>query len=462
MLDFVIFAITFTVFLIALVFYLYPGSRKLTTIPGLDPSDAKEGNISDILQAGSLPQFLETLHKRYGEISSFWMGTNLIASIASTELFEQQKHVFDKPADLFALYHPFVGDGSILYANGAEGRKKRKIWDKYFSLQNSKRCISFLKEFVSELSEQWSVLPPDQHIPLYQYMAAFSMKICTKMAFGEHFDDPKAVVEFKRNFEICWLELESRVSGSVPEPNSTREDILKDTVGKMRKALAKVLTELKSKEECFISHLSEQGLSKDEILDEAMTFVIKFYSIASALTWAVYFVASHKDEQEKLAKKLVEVKREYSSEDDEHFDFLHCIVDECLRLAAVEPWTARCQDIDVEIGGHIIPKQTPIIQALEVVLHSDMHWTLSNKFDPSRFNGVDVASKKVAFHPFGFAGQRICPAKDWVRIQISLLLKELFTRFNLTLVEGQIILPSYRICSRPEDEVWITVKLRKN
>lgn len=62
-----------------------------------------DGNLSDITRAGSLHMFLIDLHKQFGPIASFWMGEQLVVSIASPELFKQQMSVFDRPGQLHVL-----------------------------------------------------------------------------------------------------------------------------------------------------------------------------------------------------------------------------------------------------------------------------------------------------------------------------------------------------------------------
>ena len=71
MLEFVIFAVTFVVVLLSTLFYLYPGSRRQTTIDGLDPSHPTEGNVGDVIKAKSFHNFLVELHQKFGEIAFY-------------------------------------------------------------------------------------------------------------------------------------------------------------------------------------------------------------------------------------------------------------------------------------------------------------------------------------------------------------------------------------------------------
>lgn len=38
------------------------------------------------------------------------------------------------------------------------------------------------------------------------------------------------------------------------------------------------------------------------------------------------------------------------------FRYMKQVLNESLRLSALVPWAAKVQDLDIELGGHIIPK----------------------------------------------------------------------------------------------------------
>ena len=63
----------------------------------------REGNVPDITKAGSLPQFLNDLHKQHGPIVSFWINREFIVSIASPETHKEVAHLFDRPGKVVAL-----------------------------------------------------------------------------------------------------------------------------------------------------------------------------------------------------------------------------------------------------------------------------------------------------------------------------------------------------------------------
>ncbi|XP_037254667.1 cytochrome P450 20A1 isoform X3 [Falco biarmicus] len=89
MLDFAIFAVTFLLILVGAVLYLYPASRQASGIPGLAPTDEKDGNLPDIIASSSLHEFLVNLHEKYGPLVSFWFGRRLVVSLGSIDLLKQ-------------------------------------------------------------------------------------------------------------------------------------------------------------------------------------------------------------------------------------------------------------------------------------------------------------------------------------------------------------------------------------
>jgi len=62
----------------------------------------RDGNITDIEQAGSLHQYLNILHEEYGDIVAFQYETNLVVSISHPELFAPRSQVCEIPSMLFS------------------------------------------------------------------------------------------------------------------------------------------------------------------------------------------------------------------------------------------------------------------------------------------------------------------------------------------------------------------------
>uniref|UniRef100_A0A8C6ZFK2 Cytochrome P450 20A1 n=1 Tax=Nothoprocta perdicaria TaxID=30464 RepID=A0A8C6ZFK2_NOTPE len=182
MLDFAIFAVTFLLILVGAVLYLYPASRQASGIPGLAPTDEKDGNLPDITASGSLHEFLRNLHEKHGPLVSFWFGRRLVVSLGAIELLKQHVNPNRLRELPFACsWAPFLG----LLASGVQGS--------YVSL-----ALLILSE---ELLAKWLSLPEAQHVPLCQHMLGFAMKSVTQTALGSSFEDDREVIRFRRNHD---------------------------------------------------------------------------------------------------------------------------------------------------------------------------------------------------------------------------------------------------------------------
>ncbi|KAL5006350.1 hypothetical protein ScPMuIL_015156 [Solemya velum] len=469
MLDFAIFAVTFVGALIVAVIYLYPSSRRPTTIPGLEPTSKEDGNLTDMARAGSIHEFLLELHKDYGPIASFWMGEQFVVSIASPDLFKQHHNVFDRPPELFKLFEPFWGLKSLQYANGAEGRRRRTLYDKAFSHEQTVQYCKQLDKTAGELSKKWSTMIGEEHIPLGQYMAAFALKVILRTTFGGFFLDDKEIVAFGRHFDVCWSEMERRLTDT-PDPNSHRQKAFDEALKSVKKSVTQALNERRkhsdtSKDKQLLVDILLENTKDDELLiADSLIYVIGgYHTVGNVLTWCFYFLAIHPDIQKEVYNEIRDVvgNSDVDAKKCEQLKYLKQVLDETMRCAVVSPWAARFQDFDSELGGHKIPKGTPVIHALGVMLHDEKHWPSPKVFDPDRFSPDNVKERPpLAFSPFGFAGKRLCPGQKLAYSAVTVCVVTLLRKYSIKLVEGQVARAVYGLVTHPEEEVWITLDSR--
>ena len=56
------------------------------------------------------------------------------------------------------------------------------------------------------------------------------------------------------------------------------------------------------------------------------------------------------------------------------FSYLRQVLDESLRMSTLAPYSGRFSDTDIVVGGYLIPKETPIVNALGVALKNETIW----------------------------------------------------------------------------------------
>lgn len=455
MLEYVIFAVTFVVSLVALVIYLYPGSRRQTTINGLDPSEPKEGNIPDIIRSDGFHNFLIELHSKFGKMASFWLfGPLLSISLRDNQLIKSIDYMSEKPKEVNQLFESFVGIHSLLFAQKSNFRKQRIVWELMFSKKFSDIQRPVFTKMVSELIKKWLTIPEREHIPVGHYMKAFVIRNGLISGFGDYFiQNNNHLIDFSRNFENCFTELELRINGDLPETHSQRTLRFQQSIDNLKDLIKKAIHVWKeSKCNSVLSPLlSDESLNEQIIIDECMTYVFMYYSLSSALLWTFYYLASDKVLQEELNQKI-----SINSENS----FVDKVIDCALSAANVIQWTSRVNhDVDIEIDGHLIPKGTPLICSL-----SSQHFNNDCDSPPEVFkkhlNSTEDQKSNLMFGSEG--SKRCCPAKHFSISIVKELIIQVITNFKMHLIDNDLIPRQiYGVYSKSEDEIWITIEKRK-
>ncbi|XP_028392938.1 cytochrome P450 20A1-like isoform X2 [Dendronephthya gigantea] len=459
------------VVIFALLYFLVYFNTKTrnSNLPGICSKHPDKGNLEDMQDAGSLHEFLTNLHKEYGPLASFWWGKQLVVSLASPKLFDEIKVLFDRPKYLFEAYVDFTGPRSIQFMNGAEGRKRRHLMDEGFSHTAVAYYYDDFVRVATDVSEKWASQPSEQHIPLVQDMIALSMKAIVLSALGDGMRDEQQLLKMSEAYSICWREEEEALKGNLPEEGDGRMEKFAENREYLRRIIKDVIRKRRDqkdkKDQIFLDSLMDADfIDEEELVTQTMTFWVGgFHTTGNTLAWCLYFLATHEEVQEKLYQEFVDVLGEetITAQILPQLKFCRQVTDETMRCSVLAPWAARYADYDIQIGEHVIPKQTPMIIALGVVLKDEDVWPDPDKFDPERFNAEETKKRHpMAFQPFGFAGKRKCPGYRFSYAEVAVVLSVLLRRFKIHLVEGQVVEPEHMLVTKPKAEIWITVTKR--
>jgi len=202
------------------------------------------------------------------------------------------------------------------------------------------------------------------------------------------------------------------------------------------------------------------------IFDNLLTYIIGgFHTSGNLLTWLIYFIAGHPECQDRLHREFLEV---LGSKDPiwpsalAQLRYVHQVIDESMRLSSLAPYAARCANVELLLGDHLVPKDTPILQALGVVLQDSNYWPNPTKFDPDRFSDKEVGKRDALSCPFfGFAGKRKCPGYRLAYVELTTVMSVLSRKFQFRLADAsQVVLPHFGLVARPADEIWVTLEKR--
>ncbi|XP_016364287.1 cytochrome P450 20A1 [Sinocyclocheilus rhinocerous] len=419
MLDFAIFAVTFVIVLIGAVLYLYPSSRSASGVPGLNPTEEKDGNLQDIVNKGSLHEFLVGLHDEFGSVASFWFGGRPVVSLGAVDQLRQ--HINPNwTSDLFLF-------------------------------------------LVEELVDKWASYPKSQHTPLCAHLLGLAMKAVTQLAMGSRFGDDAEIIRFRKNHEAIWSEIgKGYLDGSL-EKSSSRKAHYESALAEMEsvlKSVAKQRSGQGSSQSSFVNYLLQANLTERQMMEDGMVFTLAGCVITANLCiWAVHFLSVSEAVQERLYHELVEVLGEEPVTLEKIPQLRYCqqVLNETVRTAKLTPMAARLQEVEGKVDQHVIPKETLVIYALGVVLQDADTWSLPYRFNPDRFADESVMK---SFSLLGFSGSQACPELRFAYTVAAVLLSTLVRRLRLHRVEGQVVEARYELVTTPKDDTWITVSKR--
>uniref|UniRef100_A0A7N6A5M6 Cytochrome P450, family 20, subfamily A, polypeptide 1 n=1 Tax=Anabas testudineus TaxID=64144 RepID=A0A7N6A5M6_ANATE len=418
MLDFAIFAVTFVIILVVAVLYLYPSSRRASGIPGLNPTDEKDGNLQDIVDRGSLHEFLVGLHQEFGSVASFWFGGRPVVSLGSVNQLRQHINPNHTTDSFETILKSLLGYQSGMGGGTNESVIRKKVYES--AINNMlKNNFSVMLKVVEELVGKWKSFPETQHTPLGAHLLGLAMKTVTQLALGERFRDDVAVISFRKNHDAIWSEIgKGYLDGSL-EKSSSRK-----------------------------------------IVEDCMVFTLAGCVITANLCiWALHFLSTSEEVQDKLYQEMEDVLGSEPVSLDKIPQLKYCqqVLNETVRTAKLTPVAARLQELEGKVDQHVIPKETLVIYALGVVLQDSDTWSIPYRFDPDRF---EEESAKKSFCLLGFSGSQTCPELRFAYTVATVLLSTLVRQLKLHKLEGQVMEVRSELVSTPKDETWITVSRR--
>lgn len=463
MLDFAIFAVTFVIILIGAVLYLYPSSRRASGIPGLNPTEEKDGNLQDIVSKGSLHEFLVGLHDEFGSVASFWFGRRPVVSLGAVAQLQQHINP-NRTTDSFeTMLKSLLGYQSGSGAGVTESLMRKKVYEGAIN-KTLEGHFPLLLQLVEELVDKWASYPKSQHTPLCAHLLGLAMKAVTQLAMGSLFQDDAEVIRFRKNHEAIWSEIgKGYLDGSL-EKSSSRKAHYESALAEMESVLKSVAKQKGqgqgSDQSSFVNCLLQANLTERQVMEDGMVFTLAGCVITANLCiWAVHFLSVSEAAQDRLYHELVEVlgKEPVTLEKIPQLRYCQQVLNETVRTAKLTPVAARLQEVEGKVDQHVIPKETLVIYALGVVLQDADTWSLPYRFNPDRFADESVMK---SFSLLGFSGNQACPELRFAYTVATVLLSALVRKVRLHRVEGQVVEARYELVSTPKDDTWITVSNR--
>uniref|UniRef100_A0A3Q3XNR6 Uncharacterized protein n=1 Tax=Mola mola TaxID=94237 RepID=A0A3Q3XNR6_MOLML len=455
MLDFAIFAVTFVVILVGAVLYLYPVSRYKCGVSYLD------GNLQDIVNRGSLHEFLVGLHQDFGPVASFWFGGRPVVSLGSVQQLRQHVNPNHSTDSFETMLKSLLGYHSGMGGGPTETIVRKKVYQS--AIDNTlKNNFPLVLKLVAELVGKWKSFPEAQHTPLCAHQLVLAIKTVTQLALGERFGDDDAIISFRKNHDVIWSEIGKGYMDGSLEKSSSRRGHYEKALSQMESMLLSAAKERKAqrKQVAFVDALIQSSLTERQIMEDCMVFTLAGCAITANLCiWALHFLSTSEEVQDRLYQELDEVLGSDPISLDKIPQLRYCqqVLNETVRAAKLTPVAARLQEVEGKVEQHVIPKETLVIYALGVILQDSDTWSAPYRFDPDRFEEDSV---RKSFCLLGFSGSQTCPELRFAYTVATVLLSTLVRQLKLHQLKGPVMEVRSELVSTPKDETWITFSRR--
>ena len=452
-----------------------PSPRAASPAPG-PRSWPMIGNLPEVRRSGLLGFLLENW-RTHGDIFSVNLqGPNVV--VAHPDAI---KHVLLTNASNYIKGRAYdglrrvTGDG-VLALEGAAWKARRSILQPAFHRSSIARLTEIMAEsgaayFDGLLARQGGAAAP---IDAHREMVQLTLEVVVAALFGRDLGGATDV-----SYEALGRAMELISEGGngvvlpawVPTPYNRK---FHRTMAEVEGAVYRVIEAGRSRgasDGTLLSMLlnsrdaeTGEALSDSDLRDEVFTmFLAGHETTALTLTWMFTLLGGRPDVVAAMRAEVDTVlgDRDPGFEDVPKLVYLRQVIDETLRLRGPVGVVARDVVKDDVIAGVTVPAGARIMPFFYATHRHPAFWQDPDTFDPGRFSKERSQGRNPwSYVPFS-AGQRQCIGNVFSLVETTVLLAQLFRRFDLEIGEdvGEVK-PLLLGTLRPDRPVKIVLRPR--
>ena len=473
-----------TVLIVLVVLFLtyWYLKQKYFTLRGPLPGLAPEFFFGNMRQTGMLTEnksianvHLE-LKRQFGDIYRFWMGGAQFVSVCNADDVQhifQHRHIYDQGdvhVEKFSLLfhdalicnkgrrrgYPFLKRLTRSRV-GAKYRRHASLTLPLFRRGKIMKNFDVIVDCTDRfLLDHWrSSNAMDIHTDIVQQSQRLFLAVFGYIAFDYDLEAPAgnvltvALQDFIQIFVKTlympkfmgkiYLELSSRYHRALANIRKyldaimTQEQTEKqvdDNDRKRTSLIASLVHSMQKDEhaEAMKSEEEKQGLSRDEIVDEMLLFLVAgFETTSTALAWCIHLLSKNPRVQSKLKAELMDIS--FSVDRLDEMVYLDAAIREVLRFAPPSNGTVRTLTADDRLPttGALLHKGEQVTIPFYNLARDTRYWNIDpEQFFPERFleNGLDRHHHPFALIPFG-GGHRQCIGQDLARFELKVIVARL-------------------------------------
>lgn len=188
----------------------------------------------------------------------------------------------------------------------------------------------------------------------------------------------------------------------------------------------------------LVRALDEKGkkLPAEYVLSNTIALVgAGFVTSASFLSWLIYTLVQHPENQTRLLQELIDAgadgETEWTYDMIQSLPFLDKFIKETQRVHSPSFLSARNSKREVILpGGYALPKDAIIIPTIPHLNTNSDHWSDPDRFEPDRWDTDEVKGRHRSLYvPFA-AGPRGCVGYNVALQEVKVVLANLVYRYH--------------------------------
>ena len=200
-----------------------------------------------------------------------------------------------------------------------------------------------------------------------------------------------------------------------------------------------------------------ETMTDEEIRDEVVTFIVAGHTtVAAALTWAWYSLASHPAAHRRLHDSVRDVDLDSPSfETMGELQEATRVVKETLRLYPSVPLVGRETKEPVELGGYTVEADSTLVISPYLTHRDDRFWHCPGAFDPDRFREACAEDRhEFAYFPFS-AGAHMCTGREFAMMELPLVLAAVVAEQRWTFADDTVpeVGPDFSVNLEPDTDI---------
>ncbi|MFB2921804.1 cytochrome P450 [Aerosakkonema funiforme] len=422
--------------------------------------------------------FMKDCAKRYGDIFSIRLGTDFdpLVFVSDPQALQEiltgdTTKQFEAPGEMNRIFEPFLGQHSVITANGARHQRQRQLMMPSFHGERMKTYAETIANVTEQIIKGWEIGKP---FCVRSSTQVITLRVIMQAVFGLSEGDRAQKLEklLSEMLEttaspasvtmLYFPILQQDLGAWSPWGRFLRlreqiDRLIYEEIRERRKNPDRSRTDILS---LLMAAKDEQGesMTDEELRDELMTLLVAGHeTTATALAWAFYWIHKIPTVRQKLLEELDSLGSNPDASAIFKLPYLNAVCSETLRIYPVGMLTfPRIPKVPLQLIGYDLEPGTVLMGSIYLLHRREDLYPEPQKFKPERF--LERQFSPYEFLPFG-GGARRCIGFAFALFEMKIVLAEILSRLQLELADNREIKPKRRgLVTAPDRSIQLVVK----